>query len=145
VLTENGEDGTDDAAPPVVATTGTDDALPPHARRFEREFYGSAPPNHQADVRRQLLATLQDGVPFRRSHVKALDRGHLDAACAAVLVDPPREPNAAMVFLLIRLNESFGETKAARERAPFSRERARTRSETSGPMWIGDVVAKVAS
>jgi hypothetical protein len=73
----------------------------------------------------------------------AVDADHLNAMCATVLVARPRQDDAAMYFLLLRLNESFGETKAARETAQFAREPARARTETSGPTRIGDVIAAV--
>jgi hypothetical protein len=144
-LRENGEvNGTAPPAPPVVDTTGNSDGLPPNARQFEFKFYSAATRARQDDVRRQLLAVLRGGVAFRGGNVKAVDPDHLDAMCATVLVARPRADDAAMYFLLLRLNESFGETKAAREAAQFAREPSRRRSETSGPTPISEVVAKVA-
>jgi len=115
--------------------------LPSHARKLLRSCYGSAPEQRQADVQRQLAATLGKGAVFEKDQrVKAVDVDHLDDACRRVLADPPRKPDAAIRFVLIKLRDSFGETRAAREKADHPAEPPRHRTANSGPMRLGEAM-----
>jgi len=83
--------------------------LPATAERFVEQLYGLSTPKRKLDVRRQLYETIAEsgrGARIRRGvYVKARSREHLDQTCKAVLDDPPREIDSAIVFVLRKLQD----------------------------------------
>lgn len=90
------------AAPPRVV-------LPPGAEKLLAECYGLSTEKRRADVAKQLYDALDPqlkGARVRRgTYVKARDPAHLDWACLAVLDDPPRNVDMAVVFVLQKLQD----------------------------------------
>lgn len=92
----------DRAAPPAPLVE-----LPAEAHRFVEQVYSLGTPKRQLDVRRQLYDTLDPrgrGARLRRGvMVKARSPEHLAECCRAVLDDPPRIIDAAIVLVLEKL------------------------------------------
>lgn len=81
-------------------------------------FYSGATPERRADIAKQTTkAILNTGVQFRGSTVRAVDAEHLDDMCLEVMEDPPREANAAWVFVLTKLRDTYLEVLSARAKA----------------------------
>jgi len=135
------------SAPPAAHAAGNSNIhsgtapLPHQAKKLLRTCYGTAPERRQADVHRQLLESLGKGALFEKGErVKAVDVDHLDDTCRRVLADPPRKSDAAIRLVLIKLRDTFGEVRAAREKTQHPAEPPRQRSTSSGPVRIGDAM-----
>jgi hypothetical protein len=74
------------------------------------------------------LATLSErGALLKRgTYVRAVDAAHLDAACGKILATEVRKPDAAFHLVLLELQKTWQETKAARDKA--------TNRETPAPI-----------
>jgi hypothetical protein len=108
-------------------------------RRFMLHFYPHLS-ERRDDVMRQLDLSLTDlGVPFERTlRARAVDLQHLSDVCRAVLEDPPRLLDRAIVFVLKKLNDSYLEVRSSRIK---SAERKRPAPVGSGgPVSISDFV-----
>lgn len=103
----------------VLPGTATATATPSGVvQRFTVRFYGRATPERRMDVARQMAgAMLSTGVEFKGSLVRAVDAEHLDDACLAVMENPPRDSNAAWVFVLTHLRDTRLEVLSARAKA----------------------------
>lgn len=115
-----GEEPPPKAQPPAPLADATPTAATPSSviNRFVARFYGQAPPARRADIARQITgAILSTGVQFKGSLVRAVDADHLDDACLEVMEDPPREANAAWVFVLHKLSDTYLEVLSARTKA----------------------------
>lgn len=90
------------AAPPRVV-------LPPVAEKLLAKCYGLSTEKRRTDVAKQLYDALDPelkGARVRRgTYVKARDPAHMDWACQAVLDDPPRNVDMAVVFVLQKLQD----------------------------------------
>lgn len=84
-------------------------ALPPGAKRLLEEMYGLATKKRRDDVTRQLFdaldfegkgARLRQGI---RVHARSVE--HMNEVCLAVLSDPPRNVDAAVVIVLEKLRD----------------------------------------
>lgn len=101
--------------------------------RFLDRFYPTAGDRRVA-VARQLEQSLNgDGARLTRGvRVKAKDRGHLERCCAAVIGDPPDNPDVAIVWVLRKLQDEEkdnrgrypGEASADRDNSLIARENA---------------------
>jgi hypothetical protein len=95
---------TDRAAPPAPLVE-----LPTDALRFVEQLYSLGSEKRQLDVRRQLYDTLDPrakGARLRRgAYVKARSPEHLAQCCRAVMEDPPRNIDAAIVIVLEKLSD----------------------------------------
>ena len=90
----------------------------PVVTRFMAHFYRDSTRERRADVARQMSgAIIHKGVTFKGETVRAVDETHLDDCCLEVMEDPPRDPNAAWVFVLQRLKESYLRTLSDRAKA----------------------------
>ena len=90
----------------------------PIVTRFMARFYGASTTVRRTDVARQMTgAILHTGVNFKGDIVRAVDDVHLDDACLEVMEEPPRDPNAAWVFVLQRLKDSYLGVLSARTKA----------------------------
>ncbi len=101
--------------------------------------------DRQKQVYRDLRATLSaDGAPLEgKIRVRAVDAAHLNAACARVLERGVEKPDAAVRLVLLDLQKTWQETKAARAKAAIGEEPAppRTSNQTpSGPMSIRTLI-----
>lgn len=86
--------------------------------RFTARFYRNATPARRADISGQMAgAMLSTGVQFQGKTVRAVDEDHLDQCCLEVMEDPPRDANAAFVFVLKKLSDTYLETLSARAKA----------------------------
>ena len=96
--------GLERTAPPAPLAS-----LPPMAERLVEQVYGLSTEKRRLDVRRQLYETIADpgrGARIRRGvYVKARSADHLNEVCRAVLDDLPREVDAAIVFVLRKLQD----------------------------------------
>lgn len=96
----------DRSVPPVPLAV-----LPREAERFLERFYSlpSTTEKRRTDVRRQVYDVLDPrgrGARLRKgAHVKARSPEHLAHCCLAVMDDPPREIDNAIVFLLTKLQD----------------------------------------
>ena len=118
--------------------------LPFHAAKLVRTLYGTAPKSRQDDVGEQLRHTLGAGARFEgKNRVQAVDVDHLDDACRRVLADPPRKRDAAIRHVLLKLRDTYGQTKASREKAAHA-EPPRRRAPDSKPTPIGELVRATA-
>lgn len=92
----------DRAAPPAPLVE-----LPVEAERLVEQLYSLASDKRRLDVRRQLYDALDPrlrGARLRRgTFVKARSSEHLAACCRAVMDDPPRNIDAAIVIVLEKL------------------------------------------
>lgn len=119
--------------------------LPPNAQRVLRELYGikrGVPlSDRQKQVGQDMRATLGDrgALLERGTYVRAVDAAHLDEACARVLSNGVRTPDAAFRLVLLELQKTWQETKAAREKAERGEEPARI-SGDGAPTPIGRVI-----
>lgn len=95
------------AAPPAPRVL-----LPDAARDFLDRFYGlpSVTTKRRTDVAAQVYDTLDPNRPGAKLRhgvrVKARDAAHLASCCQAVMDDPPRNADAAIVFLLQKLQDA---------------------------------------
>ena len=118
--------------------------LPFHAAKLVRTLYGTAPKKRQADGGEQLRHTLGAGARFEGKHrVQAVDADHLDDVCRRVLADPPRKHDAAVRHVLLKLRDTYGQTKASREKVAHA-EPPRRRAPDSKPTPIGELVRATA-
>lgn len=110
----------DRAAPPAPLVE-----LPPEADRFLDQFYSLSTDKRKLDARRQLYDSLDPrlrGARLRKGvHVKARSVEHLAQKCREVCEDPPRNPDAAVVILLEKLQDPApGPTPAEQHKADES-------------------------
>jgi len=110
----------DRAAPPAPLVE-----LPVGARRFVEQLYSLASEKRRLDVTRQLYDSLDPrlrGARLRKGvYVKARSPDHLERCCVAVLEDPPRNIDAAIVVLLEKLQDPPpGPTPAEQHKADTS-------------------------
>lgn len=119
--------------------------LPREAEQFVERFYSLSSKKRRLDVIRQLHETLdprRPGARLRRGvFAKARDPAHLSACCRAVLDDPPRDIDMAIVIVLQRLtNPPPGPTvtelqaKAESETRQLE-ERYQTEARSAGLAW----------
>lgn len=73
--------------------------------RFLETFYQSATPERRAEVEAQLAAALTpEGARIRKGEfVSAKSKAHLEKCMLAVIAEPPRKPDAAIVIVLRKL------------------------------------------
>ena len=84
---------------------------------FLGAFYGGATEKRRVDVAGQMRGVLtRAGVEFEDGVVFAVDVGHLANCCLRVINRPPRDLDAAIVFLLKKLRDTYTETMSARTR-----------------------------
>lgn len=89
----------------------------------------------QKQVYRDLRATLSpEGAPLEgKVRVHAVDAAHLNAACARVLARGVEKPDAAVRLVLLDLQKTWQETKAAREKASIGEDPAPPRTTSQKP------------
>ena len=81
---------------------------------FIGEFYAAASPERKADVRAQLQSLFtRAGCEYGSDRVFAADVAHVRRCMMAVRNKPPTNPDVAIVFLLIKLRESYTEAMSA--------------------------------
>lgn len=112
----------DRAAPPAPLVV-----LPVDAERLVEQLYSLGSEKRRLDVRRQLYDALDPrgrGARLRKgSFVKARSPEHLGQCCRAVLEDPPRNIDAAIVIVLEKLNDPPpGPTPAEQNKATIEAE-----------------------
>lgn len=100
---------------------------------FLDRFY-AADANRRTAVARQLEQSLSsEGARLSRGvRVKAKDPAHLERCCAAVIADPPDDPNVAIVWVLKKLQDEEkdnrgrypGEANVDRDKTQIARENA---------------------
>lgn len=134
------------SAPLAVAASTLNRTIPSGmVVRFMARFYGrSTTPERRADVTAQMSdAILHKGVQFKGNLVRAVDEEHLDDVCREVMEEPPRDPNAAWVFVLQKLQDTYLETLSARTKA-LEVPRARIPEGLGGDAPIGATPLRAA-
>ncbi len=135
------------AEQPAVVPTGTTTATEPSpvVMRFMARFYGKATPERRRDIAKQSAgALLSTGVDFRGSTVRAVDSDHLDDACLQVLEEPPRDPNAAWVFVLMKLRDTYLEVLSTRNKSRETQRPAGLPPELGGNVPAGATPLRAA-
>lgn len=122
--------------------------LPVEAHRFVEQLYSLATQKRQLDVRRQLYDALNPtsrGARLRKGvFVKARSAEHLAACCRAVMEDPPRNVDAAIVIVLEKLQDPPpGPTPAEQHKADSDADRAeedayQRDAKSAGVRWAHD-------
>ena len=115
-------------------------AVTPTITRFMARFYAGKTPDRRADVARQMGGSLlAAGVDYKDNLVRAVDAEHLDECCREVMEEPPRDSNAAWMFVLAKLNDSYLEVLSARRKAtePPSETRSRNPDGLAGDRPAG--------
>lgn len=83
--------------------------LPAAAERFIAEVYSQSTPGRRLDVKAQLqdaIDPMKRGARIRKgAFVRARSPEHLASVCEAVRQDPPRDVNAAIVWVLRKLQD----------------------------------------
>lgn len=86
--------------------------------RFMVRFYRESSKERRADIAKQTVnALLAQGVQFQGSLVRAVDAEHLDDCCLEVMEEPPRDNNAAWVWVLQKLRDTYLEVLSKRAKA----------------------------
>lgn len=80
--------------------------------RFLDRFYAAGSERRSAVVRQLKLTLTPEGARLSRGvRVIAKNLGHLERCCAAVLADPPDKPDAAIVWVLKKLQDEEKDTR----------------------------------
>lgn len=109
-------------------------------RRFLDQFYPASDAKRRTDIENQLIAALSPkGATIRKGEgvAKAYDLSHLEQCCAQVKAEDVRVKDKAILVLLPKLRDTWGETRAAREKAARNEDMERS---CRGPERIGKIV-----
>lgn len=127
-------------SPPLsVANEKPDSKTARAVKDFLGHFYAAASHRRKDDVHGQLAGVLTpSGAPFEGSRVRAVDGLHLRTTLLDVTARPPKDRNAAIVFVLQQLRDTYLEELSKRHKEPPRKASDGSRTE---PVRIGDVVA----
>jgi hypothetical protein len=108
----------------VVRTAGGEVTFPAQATALLERFYPKNPAR-MADAAKQLLAALGPGAVVKKGDfARAVDSAHLAWACQEVLKAPPDDEELAALWVLKKLQDTFEDVSARREREVRTREEA---------------------
>lgn len=81
-------------------------AVEPAVNRFLDRFYAEAPESRKGDVVRQIKAAMTSGVRVKGQRIRSVATSEsLPRAVEALLSDPPKQSDRAIVVLLAKLSE----------------------------------------
>ena len=108
----------------IVRTADGEVTFPAQATALLERFYLTNP-SRMADAAKQLLAALGPGAVVRKGvFARAADSAHLGWACQEVMKAPPDDEELAALWVLKKLQDTFEDVAARREREVRTREEA---------------------